>query len=107
MLICQVSDARIVITSVQETLRQRDVSTLTPENTIVPHVQRLIVKSEGIFMEITTIAENCFIKYSEDTGHAKISWRRWIRNHSKIERLSASLCDARRDLATALVLLTT
>jgi len=89
---------------VQETLRQRDGTTI--DELIIQHIQRLIEKAEGIFSEITKMTKKGLIDYSEDTGLAKVSWRKWIRSHSKIEKFSTSLCEVRRELAAALTILT-
>lgn len=88
----------------QETLRQRNETTV--DELMIQHIQRLTEKAEGIFSQITTMTENSLIKYFEDAKLAKVSWRRWIQSHSKIDKLSTSLCDVRRDLAAALTILT-
>lgn len=76
------------------------------DESIKQHLGRLFEKTSWILSEITAVTEAGLLKYSEDTGVLKVSWRRWLMSRSKIEKLSTALCDVRRDIYAAVTLLT-
>jgi len=103
---CQVSDIRVILTTVQETIRQLGAHSFQQEAPALQYVQGLTEQTFGIVIEINVILGSGLIKYSNGTQTPEFSRRGWLRNRGRVEQLSQSLRDVRRDLAAALTLLT-
>lgn len=100
----QVTDFRIVLSSVQATTRQLQ----SLDNDMVDHLQKLISKSYDVSFEIEILTESDLIQKSKEKCRVrpKVSLKTWLKKHGDIDKFSTRLRELGMEIAEVCTILT-